>query len=250
MDREALLDTIKRLLALGKSPNEHEAAAALAKAAQLMELHHIAQADLPAEGSWDEASVASYARRKPRAAMYVCSVLQKHFGVVVSSHDPADCRRYQFRGSITLFGDAADVAVAVYVFHFLRDTFERLARRHRIAAALRESFYDGLHDGLCAKLREAQQARDGQGRALSLARRATALAEKRRRFREAVGCDMPTAAESRRQPDFDRATYALGHGEGSNIEIHPAIRESQATARERLGQDVPLIEQATLKITA
>lgn len=46
MDRETLLKKIKKCLALGKSSNEHEAAAALRQAQKLMEMHGLTEEDV------------------------------------------------------------------------------------------------------------------------------------------------------------------------------------------------------------
>lgn len=45
-DKEKLLEKLKKLFALGNSPNQHEAEAALAKANQLMQEHQISMSDV------------------------------------------------------------------------------------------------------------------------------------------------------------------------------------------------------------
>lgn len=50
---EAILDRIRKLLALGESDNPHEAALAMARAAALMEKHQIAEADVDGGGDED-----------------------------------------------------------------------------------------------------------------------------------------------------------------------------------------------------
>ena len=47
-DRKKILDKIRKAMALSKSANEHEAAAALRQAHKLMELHGITNADIDA----------------------------------------------------------------------------------------------------------------------------------------------------------------------------------------------------------
>lgn len=50
MDRAKLLDKIKKCMALGKSPNEHEAAAALRQAQKLIQRHGVTEMELGAIG--------------------------------------------------------------------------------------------------------------------------------------------------------------------------------------------------------
>lgn len=64
MDKEKVLDKIKKCLALSKSSNEHEAAAALRQAKKLMEAHDITGLDMQASEA-EERRAAASARTHP-----------------------------------------------------------------------------------------------------------------------------------------------------------------------------------------
>jgi hypothetical protein len=66
MDKQDVIKKIQKCLALSKSSNEHEAAAALRQAQKLMEMHRVTDADLFIAGA-AEASAAAGARRQPAA---------------------------------------------------------------------------------------------------------------------------------------------------------------------------------------
>lgn len=113
MDKQDVIKKIQKCLALSKSANEHEAAAALRQAQKLMELHRVTDADLFIAGV-TEASATAGALRKPAAweaglaalvgAAFTCS--------------------YFFRGLATsgkwvFVGLGPNAEVASYAFHVL-----------------------------------------------------------------------------------------------------------------------------------
>ncbi len=65
MDK-ALLDKIRKCLALGRSSNEHEAAAAIAKARALMDEHGLTEADVAMAEISEASARASRTRKPPR----------------------------------------------------------------------------------------------------------------------------------------------------------------------------------------
>ena len=74
MDRSKVLDKIKKCLALGKSPNEHEAAAAMRQAQKLMLLHDISEREIGAIG---------YTRETVKTTIQCGKVLPTTLSVVV-----------------------------------------------------------------------------------------------------------------------------------------------------------------------
>ncbi|MBC8641627.1 DUF2786 domain-containing protein [Caballeronia sp. EK] len=64
VDRAKILDKIKKCLALSKSANEHEAAAALRQAQTLMRLHEIDEAEIE-DSKISEANASASAARRP-----------------------------------------------------------------------------------------------------------------------------------------------------------------------------------------
>jgi hypothetical protein len=98
-DKSKVLEKIKKCLALSKSPNEHEAAAALRQAQKLMAMHNLSEDDL--EGvdyvCADVLTDYEYGKRKPIVIVVVANLLQNAMGVeVVMSIG----RRDNFRGPV------------------------------------------------------------------------------------------------------------------------------------------------------
>lgn len=112
MDKERAIARIKKCLALSKSPNEHEAAAALRQAQKLMASHGISEEDV------DESAVISdfvdhddygYAGRKPLVIIAVTKLMRKAFGVeTVWECSPSRKHRVRY------FGTQSGVTLATY----------------------------------------------------------------------------------------------------------------------------------------
>lgn len=113
MDREKALNRIKKCLALSKSPNEHEAAAAMRQAQKLMEAHGICEEDV------DEMAVTSdfvdhddyeYSDRKPLILTSIARLMRKAFAVEsVWERSPTGKHRVRY------FGQQANVLLATHV---------------------------------------------------------------------------------------------------------------------------------------
>lgn len=158
--RESLLDTIQRLLALGscsKNPNQHEAAAAVAKAHELMERYNIAAVDLgQAEGRQFAEKVAWHveSRNLPFRVLSLATLLERHWHVrcmIRHAHGYGD--RYS---QVILFGSEENTQIARYVLVYLLRTAERLWKEHRQTHGARrgdsDAFYEGLVAGFHRKL--------------------------------------------------------------------------------------------------
>lgn len=112
MDREKALARIKKCLALSKSPNEHEAAAALRQAQKLMEAHGILDHEV------DESAVTSdfvdhddyeYAVRKPLILTSIARLMRRAFAVEsVWERSPTDKHRVRY------FGQQANIMLATH----------------------------------------------------------------------------------------------------------------------------------------
>lgn len=126
MDR-AIIDKIRKLLALAKGSTEHEAAAALAKAREMMDAYgvndsHIAMAEIE-----ESTARASRTQKPPRWESYLCQAVRRALGVEVFI--TAD-------GDRTYIGRAPFAEIAAYAFAVL---FRQLkaARADYISANLK-----------------------------------------------------------------------------------------------------------------
>lgn len=127
MTRKQIIAKIRKCLALAKSANEHEAAAALDKARELMEAYAIGDPDIQLAEVEEATARGTRAQRPPlwenvlNAA--VCRALS------VTSFVDRNCDR-------KFLGRGAEAEIAAYAFHVLFRHLQR-ARREFIATTLK-----------------------------------------------------------------------------------------------------------------
>jgi len=129
-ERDKIIAKIKKCLALAKSSNEHEAAAALRQAQKLMQLHGIHDLDI-ANADMQEESTRAGARRTP--ARWECELAQRvarAFDCALVLVNTGDCGRWTFVGA------APSGEIARYAFEVLFRQVKR-ARAGYIKTALK-----------------------------------------------------------------------------------------------------------------
>lgn len=122
MDKKAILEKIKKCLALAASSNEHEAAAAMRQARALMEKHGIDDADVLAAGASEEQAAASVQRTPPNWESMPANYVSRGFGcklVFSSCGSRTACWKF--------IGVGAAPEIASYAFAVLH----RQLKRHR-----------------------------------------------------------------------------------------------------------------------
>ncbi len=124
---KSIIAKIRKCLALGRSSNEHEAAAALAKARALMEEHGVSQTELAMAEIEESTSRASRTQKPPIWENYLCRTVERALGVAsfIASN-----------GDRTFVGRGAAPEIAAYAFAVL---FRRLksARADYVASQLK-----------------------------------------------------------------------------------------------------------------
>ncbi len=220
------LEKIEKLLALGRSANEHEAALAMEKANELLEKYH-----LQGLGEADEQRYAWLVidQKKKKIAGYqkhICSILQEFFyvRVVLSQlYDPASDESFK---TIELFGTKENVAIGEYCFHFLENRLALLwrANKSRFKGAVRtekNSYYLGLLRGFHQKLGDQKKYRM-QTPAVPQAG-ALVLAEEQR-LAGFVGMRFPRIRKvSARGARVYGETYREGMVEGRHITLNEGV---------------------------
>jgi hypothetical protein len=164
MNHDAILDKVRKLLRLAdtsRGATEHEAKVALAKAHELMTRHNIDSAMLRMEreaagggaGFTVNSSKVDLPKTLNPADLLILSLLQSHFNVrVILLHGHKQT-------PVDIIGTPTEVEYAVFVFHFLRETFFRCWNEFKRSTSSpdRKSYYRGLHDGLKAELNAAKR---------------------------------------------------------------------------------------------
>lgn len=114
MTNRTIIDKIRKLLALAKGSTEHEAAAALAKAREMMDAHGVSDAHIAMAEIEEATARASRTRRPPRWESYLCQAVRRALGVEVF---------ITVEGDRTYVGRAPTAEIAAYAFAVL---FRRL----------------------------------------------------------------------------------------------------------------------------
>lgn len=228
MNHDAILDKVRKLLRLAdqsRGATEHEAKVALAKAHEIMTRHNIDSAMLRMEreaaGGGAGFEVGSSKIDLPKtlnpADLLILALLQSHFNVrVILLHG---------RGQtpVNIIGTPTDVEYAVFVFHFLRETFFRCWNEFKKTTISpdRKSYYRGLHDGLKAELNSAKRraesgySADQRGKYELMIVDAKAVID--RHVVEKYGKLRNRRSQNRR---VDSESYVAGKAKGATIRIN------------------------------
>lgn len=223
---------VEKLLALGRSANEHEAALAMEKANELIEKHHLQGLTF---GRVSRYAYVVIDRKKKRIAGYqrhICSILQEFFFVRVVLSQLYDPVRNESFKTIELFGTPENTGIAEYCYHFLENRLAMLWSRHGKkfpgrTQTEKSSYYLGLLRGFSLKLRAQKDSRatkDVRAEAAMLM-----LAEERR-LAVFVGMRYPRL---RRAATRGVKVYGTTYNEG--VEMGKTITFTDGIAREKRG---------------
>lgn len=145
MDHKHVVEKIRKLLALARSTNEHEAAAAAAKAQELLSAHNLKIADVPTDELSNTMRVAE-AHQKTRQRLEAWAYQLAH---IVSA--AFDCRYYHNpeAGRTTFLGVGPDPEVCGWTYSFLYKTLLRMASAY-------------LHTPCCRRLRSEKSRKNAR----------------------------------------------------------------------------------------
>ena len=227
------LARIEKLLALGRSANEHEAALAIEKAGELIEKYHLQGLS---EGKTPRYAYVTIDRKQKRIAGYqrhICSILQEFFlvRVVLSQlYDPASNETFR---TIELFGTPENTAIAEYCYHFLENRLALLWSQNGGAFTGRtrtekNSYYLGLLRGFSLKLRAQKEARTAQA---PLPAAGALVSAEEQRLAAFVGLRYPRLRRvSSRGAKVYGATYQAGVEMGKTITLAGGLTKNTDTS--------------------
>ena len=154
MDKEKVLDKIKKCLALGKSANEHEAAQALKQAQALMRKYEISDADVALSDIGEQSGGRKMAFKLAQWQWNVANMVADVFG----------CECYKRGKTMMFYGLGNRAEIAAYAFEVVyrqiaadRRNFLKTCRARKPAHRryLADQFCDGWMRGAwggCQKL--------------------------------------------------------------------------------------------------
>ena len=165
-----VLERVRKLMALGGSDNEHEAALAVRRAGELLARHHLDLDGLAEDEGMAHRTIATGQQTLPAYRKGICALLEAHFAVRVicaSLYDPHTDRTTR---TIELLGRSERVAVAEHGYHFLEDRLQTLWTRNRDrfrghGHTARTSYFLGLLAGFRETLEPRERTARGGARA-------------------------------------------------------------------------------------
>lgn len=141
MDRAKILDKIQKCLNLGKSPNEHEAAAAMRQAQKLMERHGVTEGEIGLVGYGKETvqTAIQAGKKVPLGLAAITSLIMRAFGVKAVFSRVLLKTDYNF--AVTYYGPEHRVMLAKYAHEVVARSVEGAWQKH-----LKENpHFKGLH---------------------------------------------------------------------------------------------------------
>ncbi|MDD5697987.1 MAG: DUF2786 domain-containing protein [Victivallaceae bacterium] len=132
-----VIDRIKKLLALSNSPNENEAASALAKAMDLCSEHNLSLESVKAipDGEAITHRDISGARTKtPKWEKLLAASLAKMFNCVCLNS------RGIYKERLQVVGYSSDSEICAYVYDFLHNQIPKITREHMKTKHFRKSY--------------------------------------------------------------------------------------------------------------
>ena len=220
MDKSAIIEKVRKLLALSNSSNEHEAALAARHVQRLLSEHNLAMSDIEAgvENSTADRVDLTVARNLPKWVRALSGGIGSAFDCQVL-HVPS-------RGSLVFIGVGADPQIASYTFTYLERTVRKLcasylktvsgsncSKRQRELA--RQSYYLGAVSAISSNLREQKQQTPVTPNALVPVKDALILAAMKE-----MG---PIRTVHSRRSYVDGQSYQQGQDDGSKVGVRAAV---------------------------
>lgn len=147
-----IIDKVRKLLALGSSDNEHEAALAMRRAGELLDRHRLDFDALAEDQALVHRTIDTGQQTLPAHRKSICSLLESCFAVRVicsSLYQPHGDRSF---ATIELLGREEQVAIAEHCYHFLENRLQTLWQKNRASFGgngriAKKSYYLGLLAG-------------------------------------------------------------------------------------------------------
>lgn len=157
-----MLEKVRKLTALGQSPNAEEARSALRKARAILKKHHLDTALADTARPHIRYRVICHKKKQvSRLQQGILGLLRTWYlvdVVITPTYDPFDDTEYK---AAVLIGRPENLEAALYVYHFLFDTAGRLWQAHRQTHATRRThkvdFEMGFITGVADNHRQAHE---------------------------------------------------------------------------------------------
>ena len=152
---EKMIDKVKRLLALGQSSNEFEAALAMKKVQQLYAQYNLDRARVPDRSQFVHLIVSLKKKRKNAWEQRIISLLIEYFFVEIIILQQFNSLSQEKEQAFEIIGTRENVLMAEYVYYFLLNQVEHLCQASgSLSGVQKSSFRLGILEGFSKKLSE------------------------------------------------------------------------------------------------
>ena len=229
-----VLRKVKKLLALGQSGEKHEAELAMQRVQEICMRHNLKS--LPQEDDQYVMEILNqHKKRLSREQLAICDLLTSNFAVNVicsSLYSAADNTTHR---TLELFGRAAEVKIAEYVYFFLLNQINKLWKKERaslpdVARRSKGSFSEGLLAGFAQTLaRHDKTAAARQAHALTVQLQTQAVSFSKTRCPRVRSVSV---AGSR----YRRDSYNRGYQAGRKLKLRQGMSNAGAPLRLKGGR--------------
>lgn len=237
----AVLDRLRKLLALAKSDNPHEAALAAELAQKLMVAHHLDEFMLEAAERPPEEPISDQGAIDPERVGESRRIPAWEVNLAGAVARSVDCRVYYVPGArISVVGRQSDAQVVRYLFLYLSRVINRLADefweregdrdqgarrwKHAFRLGCVEAIRRRLSQGYVSAIQEATKG--DESKAIQLVRRGEAVEEWMHRTMR-LGSGRTTTYSS-------RSGHEVGERAGASIDLGGARKGALTTGLKRL----------------
>lgn len=214
-DQEHLKRRVKKLLALSKSPNENEAAAALQKANELMRDHKLS--------SWQFSEYTKTKVKDTKRFIRWRVVLANAVENLYATYHYSD-----HEGNIVFIGEELDVFMSTEMYKYLVRTIDRMAKqniRKNAKYKYRQSYRAGIANRLYDRMYELGQQCSW--------RNPKELKEQKTKIVEFVENQIPIRLSQKKFAKVNPTAFAKGNNDANGINLS---RQMSGCGIQRIGE--------------
>lgn len=233
-----IIDKARRLMALGASDNEHEAAMAVRRATELLARHRLDFDALAEEAQLEHRTINTGIQTLPAHRRTICAILEACFSVRVICASLYDPHKNVSLRTIELMGREEQVAIAEHCYHFLENRLQTLWSTNRSSLTgsgriAKKSYYLGLLAGFRQTLERSQTT--GPADLSSPADSDLPALREQQALENFVAFHFPRLRTIRRQGGaFHNAAYQEAIAAGRELTLHPPVKNDAEQFRRLL----------------
>ena len=157
-----ILQTLKKVLSLAASPNEHEAQAAVRKARYLLIKYNIDLVELNEQRRFDTRCLGEVKGRHASYEHWLASILNSFFFVEILWTHSYNAQRKKPGRVLQIYGTEENLDMAEYVYSYLLNLLDRMWESYRSNGRRRvrqnrQHYFEGVLEGFFRKLQTQDQ---------------------------------------------------------------------------------------------